>query len=269
MKKILSAVLLLCLWLTGCTNIPQSKSFDESMKIVPHGRDVIVSVPQSEANVNVDASNLAGAMGGGLIFAFIDLAIDKSSASAAETTIKPIRAALIDYDFEQNSLEAVKLASSKVNWLSANGIAFTKDATDENFAKLMDVSSASQIMYNNFDYAFSGDFKALNVGLRTTVVPKSVPLPDEKAAERLSYKKAAYYGKWIYTAYLPSPNKEARINAERWAENHGALARDALNKGIVQVTQDLVSDLQKDANVLGNQVSGAPVPSANAVRSGS
>jgi hypothetical protein len=269
MKKILFVVLSFCFWLTGCANIPQSKSFDESMKIVPHGRDVIVSVPQSEANVNVDASNLTGAMGGGLIFVLIDMAVDKSRASAAEVTIKPIRAALIDYDFEQNSLEAVKLASSKVNWLSANGIAFTKDATDENFAKLMDVSSASQIMYNNFDYVFSGDFKSLYVGLKTTVVPKSAPLPDEKATERLSYKKAVYYGKWIYTVHLPSPNKDARTNAERWAENHGVLARDALDKGIAQVTQDLVSDLQKDPNVLGNQASGAAIPSANAVRLGS
>ncbi|RZF24877.1 hypothetical protein EVC45_36320 [Paraburkholderia sp. UYCP14C] len=232
-----------------------------------HGRDVIVSVPQSEANVDVDKSNLTVIAGGGLLFALIDAAVEKSRASDAEDTVKPIREALIDYDFERNALDAVKQATAKVNWLAVNGTVFTKEATNDNFAKLMDDSAASQIMYNNFDYVFSSDFKTLRVGLRTTILPRTSPsTPDQKATERLADKNAVYYNKWVYAVTLPSPGNDKRANAQLWAENQGALARDALNKGIDRVTQDLISDLENSPDQLAKTPSKEELMTESVVR---
>jgi hypothetical protein len=122
---------------------------------------------------------------------------------------------------------------------------FTKEQANENYAKVMDASSADQVVYNTVDYAFTYDFSILKVNLFTSVYSKA-SAAGGTAADRFALKNAIYYHRFSYEAHLPAPAKDKDGNAALWADNNGALARSALGSGLAQVAQQLVSDMQQN-----------------------
>jgi hypothetical protein len=268
MKRALSVpILALSIWLTGCAAPgPSHKDLAESDRAVTAGRDVVVAVPQSEVKVNVARSNLAMYSGGGLLVGLIDVAIEKHRATVAEDTVTPIRDALVDYDFDKKALETVKQATGQVPWFSVNKMIFTKDGTNENFAKLMDGSTADQLMYNYVNYAFSSDFRTLYVGLKTGLIKRNDASRTETARERMAYKNAAYFNAWVYHETLPGASDDASANAKVWADNNGERARAALDRGLANIGNLLVKDLTRSP---GEQPAQAATAAAAAQPAGS
>src|SRR5438105_2590773 len=60
--------------------------------------DVVLPIRQNEIYVFVPNSNAAAAAGGGLIAALADAAINSVRTTKAETAVKPLRDALVDFN---------------------------------------------------------------------------------------------------------------------------------------------------------------------------
>jgi hypothetical protein len=257
MKEIIVVSIFACsAWLTGCSTVPQSKALAESERQITGWRDVIVAIPQSEPVINLVATqtsvittpstNSTGILAGALTAGLVSAVIEGVHVKQAESAITPIRDALKDYDFDKKALNAIRQANDRVYWLNVKTVTFTKDGTNENFAKLMDASGASQMMYDYLYYGFSSDFKALYIGLNAAILKrKPSSAPTESASERMADKNDLYFNKLIFEEKLAGATDDVSVNAKRWAENNSALARSALDKGIDQIARNLVIDLYK------------------------
>ena len=245
-KTLLISSVIASTMLAGCiTPLPPGRSFDAANRSVS-SRDAVVIVGQSEVNVQVNPSNAAAATGGGLIGALIQAGIDQYHASSAEDSVKPVRAALVDYDFDKSAMSKTQDACSKIDWLAVSNTSYTKDETDDNYTKILDASKADQVMFNLINYKFSYDFTSLEVNMLSAAYSKASAV-GETAHDRMSLKNALYYHRFKYQSYLPTPGSDKDANAAKWADNQGALARTALETGLAQVTQELANDLRVGA----------------------
>lgn len=241
---------LVSLWLAvvslavaGCAALPPSKALATADREVSAGRDVVVGVAQAEANVAIEASNVAAAGGGGLLLALVDAGINQSRTQTAEQRVAPIRAALTGYSFDAKARDALQAAVTQLPWMAVKTVSFTKEATNGNYARLLEASPASQVAFANFDYVFTGDFKTLRVGLQLSMFAK----PAGKADPAMPLSNALYYNGWVYTSNLNAPTEDPVANAAAWAANGGEAARAQLEAGIAAVIELMIKDLQTPA----------------------
>src|SRR2546425_11225686 len=88
----------IALFLAGCATKPAYIPLPADSPQAINSSNVAILSTQHEIKAEVSKSNVAMAMGGGLIPALIDVAVEGSRAKSAEERIKPIRDVLIDYD---------------------------------------------------------------------------------------------------------------------------------------------------------------------------
>jgi len=84
--------------LLGCASprfIPMTEGAASKIK----STEAILVLSQQEIAAEINPSAVAAATGGGLLFALVDVAVNKSRADDAEAAIAPIKNALLDYDF--------------------------------------------------------------------------------------------------------------------------------------------------------------------------
>src|SRR5580704_16433625 len=95
-RNLAVSLAIVAMFLSGCTTITR-------VPISPDSRAQlgavtgIVGLRQQEIGVEINASNVSAATGGGLIGAIVDASIDNSRAKKAESEVTPIRDALINY----------------------------------------------------------------------------------------------------------------------------------------------------------------------------
>lgn len=238
----LLGVLILAL-LAGCVST-YGRRLAERDRQVAAGRDVIVVVPQSVPGIKAVPSRLTSSTGGGAMVALLDVAIENHRVDEANTVVPPLRDAMADYDFNHEVLDAIDLADYQMPWLGVNKVTLTQDGSPENLTKLMDASTASQMMYDRVEYSFSSDFKTLYVDLKASILArKPASTSAESPRERMASGNALYYNEWIYKEPLAAATNEPGVNAKLWAEDHGVRVRGAVHKALKQLARNLVVDL--------------------------
>ena len=102
--------------ITACvTPIPEHVALDPAARASIDSTEVVAPVRQSEIYVFVPAATAGQA--NGLIGALIDAGIDAHRAKTAGDSVKPLRVALVDYNFDQ------KLQGDLQTSLGINGVA--------------------------------------------------------------------------------------------------------------------------------------------------
>src|SRR5579871_4399029 len=99
-----AAVFLVCIIAQGCA-VPPKRALSPEARDISGGRVALVVSGQGEIRPEVDASHIAMATGGGLIPALIDAAITQARMNSAEKTVRVVRDALGNYDFDKRVLE--------------------------------------------------------------------------------------------------------------------------------------------------------------------
>lgn len=199
----------------------------EGARSVPGGRAVEVTVGQAEIRSNI-SSSMAVAGGFGLLGAVVGSNIDSSRAKVAETTISPLRDALLDFDTDGLAVSATRSALATVDWMQPVDIKVSKDPTTLGMGSFLDASDAAQGAFFNYDYEMSADFSTIKVVLSIQFANKALAEGASKPESRFAWGKLAYAQTLVSNIALPAPAATPDANAQLWAAGDGKLAKQAL-----------------------------------------
>lgn len=229
----------------GCAAVNEVPMQPEAKKLIKSS-NVVVGINQQEIYAEINHSNTTAAMGGGLLFALIDSAVDSSRTSDAEELIKPIRNALIDYNFSRNFSSAMKKELKGLDWMKLRKLNVDTNLDPAREETIRNSSKDSIVMFADTRYYLSADFSALNIITNVRIYPKTKELMD--VAKKIDGNNAENPLLYKHTLMTIQPLKNAagtpEERIEAWTKKDSHI-RDALNRGIAQISMDLVEDLER------------------------
>ncbi len=232
------------LLLSGCATTnrialtPQAKSGLSSAQ-------PIVGLNQQEIAADINRSNVSAITGGGLIGGLIDAAVDNSRAKKAETTVTPIRDAILDYNVGEHVSGELKTALAGIPWLQAQNVSVQIPATKDVIKGLVDRASTDAVLFLDVQYRFSANFGNLTVTVDANLFSHkpSLTKTSEKSRDGLP---VVYSNTLGVTVALPNSGPvDAKSAVDFWAANKGAAARTALDLAARELAKMLAFDLQE------------------------
>jgi len=228
MKNYWSIVLLAALLTTGCVKQQIELTKENADKIT--SSTIVVVVAQEELEAVVEKSNVAGAMGGGLLPALIDVAIESSRSKSAEEVVSPLRAHLSEIDFRQ---ELTSEISNQLNnsWLHVEKVESMSALTQTERKHLFDNRAGNAILLIDAEYKLSPDFMSLHTKANNEIYLKGA-------------KEAIYKNKVEISSdnVVASSDEEA---ASAWSENDGVKLRAAIHDGIKQLASKIAKAITR------------------------
>lgn len=233
MKQLsLAALALAGFALTGCVSFKQS--LPPEGREVAGGRNALVTVAQSEINAGIRESNMAGAMGGGLLMALIDTGVNNARAKTAETAIVPVRDALADYNFDAKAMQTTESLERTVPWLAVKNTELNKDVSNARFTKALDAAPGKELLTITYDYQLDNNFQELKVGANVSLLPTK-KAKGEKADRRMLLTNADFTRAFVCVISLSNPSKDINANAAVWARNGGAQTEAAVDLALAKL----------------------------------
>ena len=208
--------------------------------------DIYVFIQQQEVYAEIQKSQMGVMMGGGLLAALIDSAVDHSSAKKAESSVQPIRDALIDYDFGQVLLNEVQNGISSIEWIHVDDVALRNDLLDERADDCYLESDASNVMFIQTKYYFFNDFDNLVVVSNVYVLPKSEILKNYRediADEPSDLDNCIYKNIFTYTETTPEEIDTKEDAIHYWSVENATATRTALENGAQNIVEQIVTDI--------------------------
>ena|SRR5579859_5227769 len=235
------------LGLSACARAPEHVALDIAARNNVNSTDIVAPVRQGEVYVFVPP---AGAPGGGLLGALIGVGIDSVRTSKAEDAVKPLRDAVIDFNFDDLLREDLKASMSKVQWLNVTDVKVIKDVATASLDSAITGSKASAVLMVAADYHLSNDGVTFSIAVRANLFPNSHALTPPKATDASAKPKsdqtnAIYRNVFTFQAKVPGATDDRDRNMATWAANHGALLRAATTKGAAKLTELLAADIQQ------------------------
>lgn len=213
---------------------PANNYLAESARSVAGGRSVVVVLAQAEIKSNIVDSKVAMAAGGGLLMALIDAGVNSARAKKAEEAILPMRTSLMGFDADALALSTTDKAVAALDWFGAKPASLTKDVSPAARLAALDAAATPQTAYFQYDYGASPDLAAVVVTATIQIAPHDVPA-GKKPDDRLAPKFSVFTQTVRSVVVLPDAAKEPGPNAQRWAADNAALARQALTEGFAEV----------------------------------
>jgi hypothetical protein len=208
--------------------------------------DIYVFIQQQEIYAEIKKSQAGLIMGGGLLAALIDSAVDNASAKKAESNVQPIRDALIDYDFGQVLLNEVHYGISSIEWIHVDDVALRNDLLDEKADDCFLTSDASDVMFIQTKYYFLNDFENLLVLSNVYLLPKSEVLKnyrDDVSDEPSDLDNCIYKNIFTYTETIPGEIETKEDAIHYWSAENATATRTALENGARNIVEQIVIDL--------------------------
>lgn len=233
-QRLIAGACVAILWIfSGCaTQLKQILPPDG--RTIDGGRQVLVTVAQSEINASINQSNTTAATGGGLLFALIDVGINASRAKDAEAAIVPVRDALTDYNFDQKAQGATDKLVQAMPWLSVSHQKFNKDPSNAVFSKALDDSPMPQLLAITYDYLLTPAFDAVKVGGRVSLLSKAIP-PEAEPEDRALLRNAIFTRDFVCKVPLVGATKKRAQNTTKWVENGGTLLEASLDMALAKL----------------------------------
>lgn len=192
-------------------------------------------VIQDEVRPAVDISNVAGAMGGGLIGAIVDSSINKSRNRSAQEVMNEFYALTQDHDFRAHVAADFNaaLASAlplKVAQAPAEFILLSNKARAQRINKL---AAGEVLIYSSSFYGFVDNSKEL--------VTESVVYVYAKPAKRTKSVKPIYFNRFVYLSESKGSGPEDSISL--WSANKGEVFREEIRKSTAAVAELIAMDM--------------------------
>lgn len=220
--------------LAGCATQPKQFLAPEGREVAG-GRDLLVTVQQSEIIAGIQESNMTAAVGGGLLFALIDAGVNQSRAKKAETAIVPVRDALTDYSFDKKALALSEEIGRSLPWLGVKKTELNKDPSNTRLSGAIDTSPGPQLLTMTYDYALDNNFTVLKVGANMSLLPKA--LKKGGKPEQRALLVNADFNRRILTIFPldGGGTKELDQNAAQWAKDGGKEAEAKLDRALAKI----------------------------------
>jgi len=216
----------------------QSDFIADSDRIPAGGRDVQISVEQSQIGTSFDTGRVARPPGGGLLDSLIIGAMDNkreligaSLAERADGTASPLRKILEGVDVDALAVRHTKAAFAKLDWFELNQIIFTKNPDQDNRFALFENNSAPQVGLVDYSYELSPDFSHIRV-------VAAVSLARQNKKDRLDTPPAYHVffrQNLVSIVELRQRSYEHDENVASWSADDGKLAKQALTAAFVQI----------------------------------
>jgi hypothetical protein len=232
------------------TAIPTHQPLPPDARSMFGATDVMIPVAQSEIQIAVPASSIAAAGGGGLLLALIDAGVDSNNAATAEEAIKPLRSALVDFDFDEQMRSQVQSALDQSAWLHAGNYKVVKEVTNENLDNALAASSASGVLFVTTSYNLNWSGDTVTIKSNPHLYPKSselvaMVLEPTDSGPRTSSVNAIYRNMLTYRDRAPGVTDVRETNMEIWEKDSGAAMRLTLASGAAKIAQILSKDLHE------------------------
>lgn len=224
------AVFGLVLVFFGCANSKIELTAENTGKI--EKTRLISVIAQEEITGEVKESQSAAAMGGGLLFALVDVAVNSSRSKEMEEQITPLKAALTNYDFREVFTERLKSEAGNSSILKISEVVSSAVPLPEQKQKeVLNSIPENALLTLSTDYKFSADFRSLVITsvARLTIKGQSGPI----YLETYTYKSPD----------LQSQETEAAI--AEWTADDNAKFRQASEEGIQAILSQLREKLLK------------------------
>lgn len=259
MRARLSRLILILagLGLSACAGTPPAHvALDINARNNVHSTDVVAPVRQGEVYVFVPQASTGGQ--GGLLGALIVAGVDAVRTSNAEDAVKPLRDAVIDFNFDDVLRQDLKASMSKVQWLNVTEVKVIKDVATASLDSAITNSKASAVLMVAADYHLSNDGGTFYIAVRANLFPNSLALTPPKAGDANAKPKsdlsnAIYRNSFLFEAKVPGATDDRHRNMDVWAANHGALLRAATTRGAAKLTELIAADIQEAPLVTAEQ----------------
>lgn len=244
------AVLLSSLLLAACAALPPHQSLPPAARDGLTSTDVVEQVPQHEIYVFVPNSSAGAVAVGGILGALVDAGINDVRTSKAEAAVKPLRDALVGFDFDATLRASLKNSLSGLTWLNAGEPRLVKEATPDSMDGLLAGSKAAAVLFAMADYRLDNDGRELTVALYTTMFPNSDALRafikgKPKPKPLTAIENTIYRNNLSYVTMLPGATDDRDKNIAQWSADNGAAMRSALTAGSAKLAEILAYDLQQ------------------------
>ncbi|MES1196399.1 MAG: hypothetical protein ABUL58_05590, partial [Steroidobacter sp.] len=183
-------------------------------------------------------SNVAAAMGGGLLWALVDAGVEAHRAKVAEETVKPLRDALIGYDFDSVIQQQTKATLAAIDWFMPSDYGFVKEINLDNRSAKLSATASKEMAFVDYEYGMSANFDALELNCRISIANKNVP-HDSKPVARLYPDNLAYTQWHKVVVPLNNASKEMPENVSKWSANNAVLTKQGLETAL-KFVQDMI-----------------------------
>jgi hypothetical protein len=225
--------------LAGCaTPIPEHVALGGQAQGSLTSTEVVLPISESEIYIDVPASHISTATGGGLLPALIDAGIDSARASSAAKAVTPLRNAVVDFSFDESLTNSFR-ALSDADGLHVDNVRVIKDSSPSALDTAISASKSNVALIASADYHLANDAGSLWIFVHAAVYRSGVsPAASPSAAANALYRNTI-----CFTVNLPQPTKNRDDNVAAWSADHGALLRSALKKGATKISQLVAADI--------------------------
>jgi hypothetical protein len=193
---------------------------------------VFTSIPQDEVTAVVEPSHLSAGVGGGLLFALIDAAVNSSRTSTANKLIEPIRKEVSDFDFRTAFFDSLEITLRGIAMIQIAKMDSTaKPLSEKERAALRKQIPENGLLSVSTTYELSSNFQSLYV---VTLV--SLWLRNQE--------EPVYLSRYHYYTPPIAASNERETAASAWAANRGAVLRVALKEGISETMKMIQLDFR-------------------------
>jgi hypothetical protein len=220
--------------------------------------DVVVRIPQKEIDAQIVVANSSAATAqygllGALISSAVDAGVNASRASDAEAAVRPLRDALLGFDFDAAFRQDLERQLASVPWLAAQGTTVSKQGDVDHQRAVIVSSKAVNVLLVDTAYEMTPDFSALRVGAYVSLMP-SAPAPDGESRSQRQQRlldatnpaKALYFDTITVEAALEAKGTP-EANRARWAADGGEALKRALPFEAAELARLVAVDLQSAA----------------------
>lgn len=165
---------------------------------------------------------------------------------AVQAFINPLRGEIADFEFERRMRERLESVVNAAPWIGARDFELTHGYRAATVERVLNESDTRQTLLLVVGYTMSYQFDLLSVSLQASTRLRQIPKGMTSDA-RLKRDYIPY--EINFEARLPLPGadrKNRQANRDRWAADHGKLARDALQAGLDFVTERFARTLAED-----------------------
>ncbi|MEH6663046.1 MAG: hypothetical protein V7679_15480, partial [Parasphingorhabdus sp.] len=212
----------------------------DSDRVSVGGRNIQVSVVQSQIGTSFDTGRVARPPGGGLLDTLIIGAMDNkreliaaSLAERADGTVLPLRKILEDVDIDAMAVSHSNAAFAKLDWFELNQIIFTKAPDQDDPFTLFKNNPAQQVGLVDYYYELSPDFSHIRIGAEISLARQS----KKKSAETPPAYQVFFRQNLVSIVQLHTRSYEHYENVASWSADNGKLAKEALTAAFVQMEQ--------------------------------
>lgn len=238
--------------LAGCVTAPPHASPSAAIQAAMTSTEIIAPIKQSEIYIYVPPAN-ANAGGGGLIGALVATAvaatIDNVRTSHAETAVKPLRNAILDFNFDETFQTELKRSVSQIGWMHVDSARTIKDVVPVNLDAAIVGSKDGAVLLAVTDYHLSTDGAQLFVVTNVALYPnndalKALNPAGNPSAARSDPANAVYHNAFMFQARVPDASNDRDANIAAWSANSGEPMRLALKRAAAKIADLMSADLQ-------------------------